>query len=230
MKNFITKILCNDKFEKFILSLIVLNLIIFVLDSMSTFHAQFSDFVAWFEFVSIIIFTVEYCLRVLTIEHFKDLFKPMMLVDFFAVVPYYLSFVTVNTVFIRILRLSRLVRIAKIGRYSAALDNIIKAFKDKKEELIITFSIFGIGVLITAILMYIAENEVQPHVFSSVPKCFYFSIITFTTIGYGDVTPVTVFGKTISCISAILGVGLHGLFIGIIGTAFMNAFRRNDAE
>lgn len=149
-----------------------------------------------------------------------------MIIDFWAIFPYYLSFCPINTIFLRICRFSRVIRILKIGRYSDALENIKNGFKSKKEELIITFSIFCIGILISSILLYFAENPAQPELFSSIPKCFYFAIITFTSVGYGDISPVTTAGKIISSITAILGIGLHGLFIGVIGAAFMQAFKK----
>ena len=230
MKIHIQKFLNNHIFEKSILILIFLNLIVFILDSLNSFHVAFNNYIRIFEISSIIIFTIEYFLRAISINHIKDLFKPMMLVDFFAVIPFYLSFVTVNTVFLRILRFSRILRILKVGRYSQALDNIINAFKARKEELVITFSIFAIGILLSAIFMYFAEYSAQPHVFSSIPKCIYFSIITFTSVGYGDITPVTHLGEVICSLTAIFGIALHGLFVGVIGMAFMAAFKNETKK
>lgn len=206
--------------------LIFLNLTVFILDTINSFHDAFSSYIKAFEIFSIAIFTLEYILRLFALEKFKDLFKPMMIIDFWAIFPYYLSFCPINTIFLRICRFSRVIRILKIGRYSDALENIKNGFKSKKEELIITFSIFCIGILISSILLYFAENPAQPELFSSVPKCFYFAIITFTSVGYGDISPVTTAGKIISSITAILGIGLHGLFIGVIGAAFMQAFKK----
>lgn len=223
---YINKLLNNHTFEKSIMILIFLNLIIFVLDTVSSFHNAFSSYIKAFEVFSIAVFTVEYLLRLFSLEKFKDLFKPMMLIDFWAIFPYYLSFCPINTVFLRICRFARVIRILKIGRYSEALENIKNGFKSKKEELIITFSIFCIGILVSSILLYFAENPAQPELFSSIPKCFYFAIITFTSVGYGDISPATTAGKVISSITAILGIGLHGLFIGVIGAAFMQAFKK----
>ena len=223
----IDKFLNNHRVEKFILGLIVLNLLVFVLDSMQSFHNAFSLYIRWFEAISIGIFTIEYILRLFTLKHFKDVFKPMMLIDLMAVLPYYLEFCTVNTIFLRVFRLSRLLRIMKISRYSKAIDNIVRAFKSKKDELIVTVSIFAISILIASILMYIVENPVQPEVFSSIPKCFYFSIITFTSVGYGDISPISDLGKMLASLLATIGIGFHGLFIGIFSVAMMDAFVAN---
>lgn len=221
----IKQFLQNSIIEKSILTLIVLNLIVFVLDTISSFHNAFNSYIKLFELFSIIVFTIEYFLRLLTLKSIKELFQPMMFIDFWAIFPYYLSFFPINTVFLRVFRLMRVIRILKIGRYSQAMDNIINSFKEKREELIITFSIFCIGVLISSILLYFAENQAQPELFSSIPKCFYFTIITFTSVGYGDISPITTAGKIICSITAILGIGLHGLFIGVIGSAFMQVLK-----
>lgn len=227
MKTKIKQILNNKFFEKTILLLIVFSLIVFILDSMQGFHLLFNRYIKMFEAFTIIVFTFEYLCRLIVINKLSDIFKPYMIIDLFAILPFYLSYTSVNTVFLRMFRFSRFLRVLKIGRYSKAFDNIVQGFKSKKEELIITFTIFAVGVLLTAILMYLAENEVQPQVFSSIPKCLYFSVITFTTIGYGDVTPITTLGKVVACMCAVFGVGLHGLFIGIIGSAFIQAFRKD---
>ena len=115
----------------------------------------------------------------------------------------------------------------KISRYSKAIDNIVRAFKSKKDELIVSVSIFAISILIASILMYIVENPVQPEAFSSIPKCFYFSIITFTSVGYGDISPISDLGKMLASLLATIGIGFHGLFIGIFSVAMMDAFVAN---
>ena len=99
----------------------------------------------------------------------------------------------------------------KISRYSKAIDNIVRAFKSKKDELIVTVSIFAISILIASILMYIVENPVQPEVFSSIPKCFYFSIITFTSVGYGDISPISDLGKMLASLLATKYISFKGL-------------------
>lgn len=225
-KEKIEQLLNNKLFEKFILFLVVLNLVIFVLDTINSFHEAFNTYIKMFEMFSIVIFTIEYILRILTLKKLKDLFKPMMIIDFWAIFPYYLSFFIINTMYLRVFRLLRILRILKLGRYSEALDNIKNGFKSKKEELIITLSFFCAGILITSILLYFAENQAQPELFSSIPKCFYFAVITFTSVGYGDISPMTSAGKLICSITAILGIGLHGLFVGVIGAALMNAFKK----
>ena len=109
----------------------------------------------------------------------------------------------------------RLLRIFKVGRYTDAFQNIRKGFSVHKNELIITGLIFVSGIIVSSTLMYYAEGNVNPNAFGSIPRAFWWSIVTFTSVGYGDVYPVTILGKIIASFTAIIGVGLHGLLIGI---------------
>lgn len=227
MKQQIRNILTNKYVDNFLIVLILLNFVVFIFQTDVNFYNSYKIYIANFELVSITIFTVEYILRVISLEKFKDIFKPMMIVDFFAIFPYYMSFVTVNTVFLRALRLFRLFRIAKLARYTTALERIKKAFLKHKDEIVITAIFFLIGLTIASILIYFAENQTGNKAFSSIPSSFWWSVVTFTSVGYGDTYPVTTIGKFIGAFTAIMGVGLHALLIGVIGAAFMDATKKN---
>lgn len=222
MKRQIKKILNNQFIEKFLIILILLNIFIFIFETDKVFYSNFNIFIQKFELFSIIVFSIEYFLRVLTVNKFKELFKPLMLVDFLAILPFYLSYAKINTTVFRILRLFRLLRIAKLTRYTNALTNIKRALIKKREELIIT----GIGLLtcliIFSILIYYAEHHSGQRTFNSIPSSFWWSVVTFTSVGYGDCYPTTTIGKMIASIAAILGLCFNSLFIGIIGSAFMD--------
>lgn len=227
MKQQIRNVLTNKYVDNFLIVLILLNFVVFIFQTDVNFYNSYKIYIANFELVSITIFTVEYILRVISLEKFKDIFKPMMIVDFFAIFPYYMSFVTVNTVFLRALRLFRLFRIAKLARYTTALERIKKAFLKHKDEIVITAIFFLIGLTIASILIYFAENQTGNKAFSSIPSSFWWSVVTFTSVGYGDTYPVTTIGKFIGAFTAIMGVGLHALLIGVIGAAFMDATKKN---
>lgn len=156
------------------------------------------------------------------------MFKPMMVVDFLAIFPFYLSFVTVNTIFLRILRLSRLLRIAKLARYTSAIKRIKMAFLKRKDEFIVTAGIFLVGLTVAAIAIYFAENQTGNQAFSSIPSSYWWAVITFTSVGYGDTYPVTTLGKFIGAFTAIMGVGLHAVLIGVVGAAFIDAAKREE--
>lgn len=221
MKKQIGLILNNRHFEKFIIILILLNVFIFIFETDEFFYLKCHHYIQSFELFSVIVFSIEYFLRVLSLKKIKNLFKPLMIVDLLAILPFYLSFAKVNTVFFRVLRLFRLLRVAKITRYIDALTDIKRAFLLKKEELTITGLIFLAGLTIFSILIYYAEHNTGQKSFSSIPSCFWWAIITFTSVGYGDVCPITSLGKFIASFAAVLGLCFNGLLIGIISSAFI---------
>lgn len=227
MKQQIRNFLANKYVDNFLIGLILLNFIVFIFQTDVNFYNSYKIYIAKFELVSIIIFTIEYVLRIISLEKLKDIFKPMMIVDFLAVFPYYMSFVTVNTVFLRALRLFRLLRIAKLARYTTALERMKKAFLKRKDEIIVTAMLFLIGLTIASILIYFAENQTGNKAFSSIPSSFWWAVVTFTSVGYGDTYPVTTVGKFIGAFTAIMGVGLHALLIGVVGAAFIDATKKN---
>ena len=153
----------------------------------------------------------------------------MMIIDFIAILPFYLGQVFGGSaIFLRIIRISKLLRLAKLARYSKAFTNIKDAFREKKEELVITLSFFFMCVIISGILMYLFEHSAQPNVFSSIPRSCYFAIVTFTTVGYGDFSPITEEGRCIAAVMAVLGACIHGILVGVISSAIMSAFRLNN--
>lgn len=203
-----------------------MNFLVFIFQTDTTFYNHFNVQINKFELCSIIIFTIEYFLRLISLERFKDIFKPMMIVDFLAVFPYYISFITINTIFLRMLRVFRLLRVAKLARYTTALERIKKAFFKHKDEIVVTAMLFFIGLTIASILIYFAENQTGNKAFSSIPSSFWWAVVTFTSVGYGDTYPVTTIGKFIGAFTAIMGVGLHALLIGVVGAAFIDATKK----
>lgn len=221
MKKDINVILKNQYVERFLIILISLNIFVFIFETDKTFYINLSTYIKNFELFSIIVFSIEYVLRILAIDNIKNIFKPLMIIDLLSILPFYLSFAKINTTVFRVLRLFRLLRIAKLTRYTTALTNIKRALIRKKEELIVTGAALIFALIIFSILIYYAENNSGQKTFSSIPSSFWWSIITFTSVGYGDACPVTTIGKVIASFAAILGLCFNGLFIGIIGSAFM---------
>jgi len=228
MKQFFEKVLNNKYTENFIILLILLNLTVFILQTEPIINEKYSFLISQIELYSVIIFTVEYLMRLFTLKSFKEIFSFMMIIDLLAILPFYLSSLTLNTTILRVLRLTRLLRLAKLARYSEAIENIKNSFIKKKYELIITGCIFLCGLIVSSVLIYFAENGTGVETFKSIPRSFWWSIVTFTSVGYGDSYPMTSFGKIVASFSAIMGVGLHGLFIGIIGSAFIEGINKND--
>ena len=221
MKRLTYLTLNNKHVEKFLIILILLNILVFIFETDKIFYTCFSSFINSFELFSVIIFSIEYVLRLLSLDKIKYMFKPLMIVDLLAILPFYLSFVKINTIIFRVLRLVKLLRIAKLVRYTNAFTNIKMALIKEKEELSVTGIALLTCLVVFSILIYYAENNSGQKTFGSIPSSFWWTIITFTSVGYGDAYPITTLGKIIASFAAVLGLCFNGLFIGIIGSAFM---------
>lgn len=235
--------LASKVFDYSILILITLNVIAVVLESFNYISTSYYFELKIFETISVIIFTIEYTLRLWTADikyekqMKKSLLKPrvrymcsfMAIVDLVAVLPFYLPMlITVDLRFLRMIRISRMMRIFKYNRYSKALNLITKVIKDKVEELIATIFIMCFLILIASTLIYYIESEVQPEAFPNIVASFWWAVATLTTVGYGDVYPITAMGKFLAGIIAILGIGFVALPTGIISSGFMDEITKKD--
>ena len=150
----------------------------------------------------------------------KYIFSAASIIDLLAILPYYLPFISSDLRFLKIARVFRLIQLLKIGRYSTSLRNLIKVLKAKKEDLLISFLALIIILVFASSLIYFAENKAQPEVFSSIPHAMWWGVITLTTVGYGDIYPVTTMGKLLGATISILGIGLFSLPAGILASGF----------
>lgn len=223
--------LLNEIVNIFILTLIVLNLISFCLETVKSIWDKYQLFFEIFDYFSVLIFTVEYVLRVwsCTVDgrfshaiwgRIRYIFTPLILIDLIAIIPYYLPLIFPNLIFVRVIRLLRFLRILKLSRYSDSLRTMLKVFVAKREELAITFFMVFILLFMASSLIYIAEHKVQPEVFASIPASMWWGVTTLTTVGYGDVYPVTPLGKLLGAMVAILGIGIFALPAGILASGF----------
>lgn len=230
----------GDKVSKWVdwmlLILILLNTLAIILESFNGLMIEFRNVFRWFEILSVAIFTVEYFVRLWTSDIaysqeknkfsslLKYMFSFMALVDLFAILPFYLPMViSIDLRFLRMFRLSRVFRILKINRYTKALSHISHVIKDKKDELSATIFILVFLVLVSATVMYYVESEVQPDAYPNIIASFWWAIATLTTVGYGDVYPITVIGKIFASIISVLGIGLVALPTGIISSGFIES-------
>src|SRR5699024_5399228 len=117
--------------------------------------------------------------------------QPLQIIDLLAFLPFYLPFIGLDLRFIRVVRLFRLFRLLKMGRYSHSLTTLINVIRSKKEELFITLFAGLILLVMASSTMYLVEHQAQPDVFSSIPDAMWWGVVTLTTVGYGDVYPVT---------------------------------------
>lgn len=225
-------------FDVCLMVLIVTNVTMVILDSVPSIHAQYGDFLFWFEAFSVAIFTVEYVARIWSCttdgRYAKPLsgrlrfaVHPMLLIDLIAIIPFYLPLFGVDLMVVRVFRLLRILRIFKLMRYSRASSLIGRVLKDKKEELALSTILLMFMLIVSAALMYHAEHEVQPEVFSSIPAAIWWSVVTLTTVGYGDVYPLTDMGKVFGGFIAIIGIGIVALPTGILSAGFVEAINKS---
>lgn len=232
----------NLIFDYAIMMLIMLNVIAIILESISGLEIAIGGFLRVFEIVSVVIFSLEYLMRIYVSDlthpsstRMKSVFKFMFslygLVDLLAIIPFYLPFlIKIDLRFLRILRLMRFIRLIKINRYNNSFNLIWTVIKDKKSELAVTGYVTLLILLISSFLMYYIEGDVQPNKFPNIVACFWWAVSTLTTVGYGDVYPITVFGKIISGIIAILGIGIVALPTGIVSAGFMEKIDKNGKK
>jgi voltage-gated potassium channel len=228
--------------DQFFSFLILLNVIAVTLESVDTLHKKYDQTFYYFELFSILIFTVEYALRVwvapLKYENgsissysarIKYVFSVNGIIDVLSIIPFYLQFILPG-LDLRILRTLRLLRILKLSTYNSALSDLIEAIREERRSFIAAGYIFVVMFIIASSLIYFAEHKNHPTHFNSIPDSMYWALITLTTVGYGDVTPVTALGKFISVISAMGGVIVVALLTGIIASSFSLQMERRKAE
>lgn len=222
-------------FQVSMLSLIGLNVVAMVVETVEEIHDAAPGLFSAFEIASVSVFTAEYMLRIWSataapgclapiLGRLRFALTPLALIDLLAILPFYLPFTGLDLRVLRIVRLSRisrLFRVAKLARYSTAMATFGRVATAKRAELLTTLSILGILLIVASSLMYYAENDAQPDKFSSIPAAMWWGVATLTTIGYGDIYPVTGTGKLLAGLVAILGIGMFALPTGILGAAFV---------
>lgn len=226
----------SEVFDWAIIGLILANIVVFVLESVPSFAEQWGSFFAIFEAVSVVVFTIEYAARVWTCTleaksrspitgRLRFALTPMALIDLLAILPWYLPLLGVDLRALRALRIFRILRLAKLGRYTSALNIMGGAIRRTREELVITGAVIAVLLLLASTGIYYAEREAQPDKFGSIPESAWWAVATMTTVGYGDVYPITPTGRFFGAVVAILGIGLIALPTGILGTGFAEEAR-----
>lgn len=238
-----SKDIASKVFDTMIYSLILLNTLAIVLESFNSISQQYGSYFKIFEVISVIIFSIEYFLRIWTADllypnkkgiirpKLKYIFSLMALIDLVAILPFYLPmFIKIDLRFLRMFRLFRLLRVLKLNRYTKSLNLILNVLNDKKNELIATISMMFFMIVISATIMYYFETEVQPEAFPNIIASIWWAIATLTTVGYGDVYPITILGKIFASIIAILGIGLVALPTGIISSGFIEVISEKNSK
>ncbi|MBL8236100.1 MAG: ion transporter [Bryobacterales bacterium] len=224
--------------DVFLVFLILASVIVVVLQSMPDMAAHdylLSELERW----CVYFFTLEYALRVWTCVENPRYAQPwrgrlrymtsaMGVIDLLALAPFYLApLADSNTVVFRLLRIFRLIRVLKFGRYNASIGLLGRVFRSRREELLLSLVLVVTLVVISSTFMYAVEHDAQPVAFSSIPAAMWWGIVTMTTVGYGDVFPVTTAGKVVAGISVLLGVGLFALPAGILASGFSEEMQKH---
>lgn len=224
-------------FDVLLQLLILLNVVAVVLESVEQVEARFRSGFRLFELMSVAVFTVEYAARLWSCVESPEYRHPiagrlrfaskfMSLVDLLAFLPFYLPFVLLDLRFLRAFRMLRLVRLLKIGRYSTSMKMIGAVFRSKKEELLLALGLMVTLLVVSSCLIFYCEHGAQPESFPNIPATMWWAVETMTTVGYGDMCPVTLAGKIFGAIVAILGIAMFALPTGILGAGFVEEMEK----
>ena len=230
--------------DLFLFTLIVLNLVAVCLETVDSLYLQYKTVFTLIEIISVSIFSAEYGLRIWSCAAAPDgklrgasakrvayIFSFTGVIDLLAILPSIIP-LFFGGVDLRWLRILRLMRLLKFSHYSSALEDLISAVKHESRSFAATLYLLVLALLISSALIFVAENEIQPEHFGSIPQAMWWTVVTLTTVGYGDNVPVTVAGKFIATLTALMGVCVVALLTGIVATGFTNqvAMRRIQLE
>jgi voltage-gated potassium channel len=219
-------------------TIIALAILLVVLETEPTIYDSNKQMFSAVDLILGAIFTIEYLLRVWTAGEifeyqgikgrFRYIFTPLALVDFLAIVPFFIGFIGNDLFILRLARLLRIVSLAKFGRYSVAVRNFISVLQRRRYELTVSLLAVLVVLLLAASIMYAVEGPAQPEEFGSIPRALWWAVITLTTVGYGDACPKTILGRLCCGVTAIVSIGLLAMPTAILAAAFSETFTRQD--
>ena len=229
--------------DAFLIILILANVGAVICESVDAWYYAYQQYFMLFEDFSLVIFTIEYLLRLWCIveekpedqswkENLKERWEwvksPGAMIDFIAIAPAFINFfVNIDLRFLRILRLFRLL---KLTRYFVAMRILLVVISKEKDSFKAVLFILIIMIVTAASGIYLVENQAQPDEFESIPKSMWWAVVTLTTVGYGDVIPVTTTGKILGAVITILGVGLAALPAGILASGLASELEQRREE
>jgi voltage-gated potassium channel len=217
--------------------LIILNIIAVILETVESLYLPYRAIFDTFETFSVATFSVEYLLRAWSCTCSEKYGSPVKgrlryllsvgsLIDLLAITPFFFSVAAYDFRFVRIFRLIRFLRFFKLGRYLNASRIISRVFKSKRDELALCLIITLCLITVASCTMYFIEHDRQPDKFSSIPETMWWSVTTLTTVGYGDVYPVTAPGRILTACISIFGIGMFALPAGILASGFSSEFQK----
>ena len=193
------------------------------------------------EFISIIVFTIEYALRIWTANllfpelnpiraRIRYIISPMAIIDLISILPFLVPVLhTYNLVGVRVFRLVRLLRIFKLNRYSDALASIGEVFRKKAQQMVASIFFVFIVLILASLLIYYAEHDAQPNQFENAFSGLWWAVATLTTVGYGDLYPITPLGRFLGAVIALLGIGMVAVPTSILSAGFMETLEKQTA-
>ena len=225
--------------NRLLMILIVINLAAVTLESVPSIESSYRFLFGAIEAVSLVVFTIEYLLRIwIAPEHapyhhlpawrarLRFMVSAEGIVDLLAVLPFWLAIFFQAD--LRFLTVFRFIRFLKLARHSAAMRSLLNAIYSERRALLGGIVILVGTMMITASIMHLAEKDAQPDKFGTIPDAMWWAIVTLGTVGYGDVVPVTQFGKLVAGVTILFGLMMVALPVGIISTAFANEIHRRD--
>lgn len=217
-------------FSFFIQALILISVVAFSFETVPNLEPLTKNALRFTEVFCVIVFTLEYALRVYVADSKpKFVFSFFGIIDLLAILPFYLSF-GLDLRFLRSLRFLRLFRVLKLVRYNKAINHFTRAIKSAKEEIFLFLFITLLLIYFAAVGIYYFEHEAQPEHFASIFDSLWWAIITLTTVGYGDVYPITIGGRVFTFFILMIGLGIVAIPTGIISSALTKSVDSKDKD
>ena len=206
-------------FDSVVTGVIFVAVVSFSFETLPDLQPETQTLLHWVEIVCVFLFTVEYVLRVVVADRkIAFLFSVHGLIDLAAILPFYIA-LGIDFRSIRVIRLLRFLRILKLARYTKAIDRLRRAVGIAREELLVFLGGAGVLIYLSAVGVYYFENEAQPEVFVSVFHSLWWSVVTLTTVGYGDVYPIMLGGRIFTVVVLMAGLGMVAVPSGLIASA-----------
>ena len=212
--------------------LVFVNVIAVSLETVDSLHRAYAGLFLWVETVSVTLFSVEYVLRFWSVAAAADergisslkarlsyVFSPTGIIDLIAILPSLLPLLF-GSIDLRWLRILRLARLFKFSHYTSALEDLISSVRRERQSFVATIYLLFLALMISSTLIYVFEHDLQPDYFGSIPESMWWSFVTLTTVGYGDVVPITAAGRAVAAMTALMGVCVVALQTGIVATGF----------
>ena len=233
-----------DWVDVILLVLILLNVLAVILETVKSLQLRFGTEFRVFEVISVGVFSVEYAARIWACTADPRYRQPIIgrlryvsgfdgLVDLLAILPFYITLAlpaaALDLRILRVLRLLRFARVLKLGRYSDSLGRMKRVIGARRGDLGVALAAVGVVLILASSAIYYVEVDTQPDVFTSIPAAMWWGISALTTVGYGDITPVTPLGKFLGGIIQLLGIAIFALPAGIIAAGYEEESRRNAA-